>query len=508
MNIDLVTCSQSLGQTSLLVLGAYTDGTLTPSASILPEETLVRLSALVIAGELRRHVGAQLQLFGLSAAVHRKILLVCLGSHGPLSESAYRTVLAATARTLAESLSRDAVVSLTEVDVAGRGVEWRIGEAARLLADGAYRFVLPGRGATMPADGTERTGVECVALVVPRAVEAAHEAAARQGLAVAEGLALARDLGNMPSTVCTPTYLAETSRSIGSKFGLEVEVFEWGDLEKLGMGALLAVGHASARLIVVGYRSGPPASRPIVLVGEGLTFNSAAARPRDTRFEMSGAGAVLGTLWAAARLKLPLNLVGLVPAAECAAAPRPGCVVRAMSGETVEVRGTDAAGWLILCDALSYAEHFEPACVIDVATLTDPSTVAFGSQASCLFANDGPLAHELLTCGFETGDRAWQLPLWDDGEPPAGATSDSVAAAGALMRFAGQTRWAHLDIGGTATVHRHAAMQGNALAATGRPVPLLTTFLIHRAARTRNGEAARVASTFSGSAPPLPTRSP
>ena len=273
-------------------------------------------------------------------------------------------------------------------------------------------------------------------------------------------------------------------------------------LPTLAMGAILAVGRAdeaTSRLIVLGYRGGAPAARPIVLIGEGLTFDAgrivsgSAAHANATKSGMSGAGAVLGTLLAVARLQLPLNVVGLLPTAEIVAGAsrsRPGDVVRTMSGQTVEILSADEAGRLVLCDALPYTEHFDPACVIDVAAPGGPSMVPLGGHASSLFSNDADLAHDLLASGLESGDRAWLLPLWDEDQlqlesPVAdmsshgGPMAEAVTAAGFLLRFAGHTRWAHLDIAGTARV------PGTGASATGRPVALLTSFLVRRASRRR-----------------------
>lgn len=504
MKIELVTRADDLCRASLVVIGVFADGTLTPSADRLPPQTRDRVAALVAAGELPPRIGARIPLYGLSADVPAKILLVFLGASARLSDTAYRAVLAAAAQTLAESTSREAVVTLTEVEVADRAVDWRIEQAARLLADGAYRFTLPTAGQRL--DTSAHAGVDTVALVVPGSVETAHEAAARRGLAVAEGLALARDLGNLPSSICTPGYLGDTARRLARQFGLTVEIFEQADLEKLAMGALLAVGRAdqaTGRLIVLGYRGSAPAARPIVLIGEGLTFDAGrivsgpGADAGATKSGMSGAGAVLGTLLAVARLRLPLNVVGLLPTAEIVAGAsrsRPGDVVRTMSGQTVEILSADEAGRLALCDALSYTEHFDPACVIDVAAPGGPSAVPFGGQASSLFANDADLAHDLLASGMESGDRAWLLPLWDEDQlqldsPVAdmsshgGPMTEAATAAGFLLRFAGHTRWAHLDIAGTAR------LAGAGPSATGRPVALLTGFLVRRAGRRRPSAA-------------------
>jgi len=311
-------------------------------------------------------------------------------------------------------------------------------------------------------------------------------------------MALAKDLGNLGGNVCNPAFMAQTAQSLGQEFKFPVEVLERADMEKLGMGSALSVGRASyqpCKFIVMHYRGGEATAQPIVLVGKGLTFDTGGISLKpgadldEMKYDMSGGGTVLGTVKTIARLALPINVVGIIPAIENMPggnACRPGDVVTSMSGQSIEILNTDAEGRLILCDALTYAERFQPACVIDIATLTGACVIALGSHASGLFANDDGLAAELLTSGVESGDRAWQLPLWDEyqsqlksnfadmsnlGGRPAGA----ITGACFLARFTKAYKWAHLDIAGTASV------SGDAKGATGRPVPLLSEFLIRRA---------------------------
>jgi leucyl aminopeptidase len=268
-------------------------------------------------------------------------------------------------------------------------------------------------------------------------------------------------------------------------------------MEKLGMHSALSVGRASyspCKFIVMKYNGGG-AAKPVVLVGKGMTFDTGGVSLKpsagldEMKYDMCGGGTVLGVFRTVARLGLPINLVGAVMAVENMPggnASRPGDVVRSMSGITIEILNTDAEGRLVLCDALTYVERFDPACVIDIATLTGACVIALGAHASGLFANDEALAAELLAAGMATGDRAWQMPLWDDyigqlksnfadmtnlGGPPAG----SVTAALFLSKFATKYKWAHLDIAGTSSV------SGDAKGATGRPVPLLAEFLLSRA---------------------------
>jgi leucyl aminopeptidase len=351
---------------------------------------------------------------------------------------------------------------------------------------------------TKKGDKAKVRGAREITLLISEKVSAKLSGAVKRGLAIAEGIALTKDLGNLPGNVCTPTYLAKTAQELGKQFKFKVDVLERADMEKLGMGSLLSVGRASyspCKLIVMHYKGGKAADKPIVLVGKGITFDTGGvslkpgANLDEMKFDMCGAGATLGVMKSVARMGLPINLVGIVPAAENMPggnASRPGDVVTSMSGLTIEILNTDAEGRLILCDALTYAERFNPSCVIDLATLTGACVIALGSHASGLFANDDRLAAELLKSGTESGDRAWQMPLWDDymvqlksnfadmsnlGGPPAG----SITGALFLSRFAKAFKWAHIDIAGTASV------SGDAKGATGRPVPLLMEFVLGRA---------------------------
>jgi leucyl aminopeptidase len=311
---------------------------------------------------------------------------------------------------------------------------------------------------------------------------------------------LAKDLGNLPGNVCTPSYLADEARRLAKRWKLGVQVLERKDMEKLGMGTLLSVArgsHQPPKFIVMRHDGAGRKSKPVVLVGKGITFDTGgisikpAPEMDEMKFDMCGAASVFGTLRAVAEMKLPLNVIGIVPATENmpgGSATKPGDIVTSMSGQTVEILNTDAEGRLILCDALTYAERFEPAAVVDIATLTGACVIALGHVASGLYASKDDLAEELLESGTDAWDRAWRMPLWDDYQEQlksnfadmaniGGRPAGSVTAACFLARFAGKYDWAHLDIAGTAWV------SGKNKGATGRPVPLLTSFLMKRASR-------------------------
>ncbi|MGH8864107.1 MAG: leucyl aminopeptidase, partial [Burkholderiales bacterium] len=324
------------------------------------------------------------------------------------------------------------------------------------------------------------------------------DAALVRGIAIGEGVNFARDLGNLPPNICTPAYLAEQARALGRSHKLKVSVLERRDMEKLHMGSLLSVSNGSRqppKLITLEHLGGPKQQKPVVLVGKGITFDTGgislkpSAEMDEMKYDMSGAGSVLGTMKAAAAMKLPLNVVGVIPTTENMPggnASRPGDIVTSMSGQTIEILNTDAEGRLILCDALTYSERFEPAAVIDIATLTGACVIALGHVTSGLFANDDKLAHEILAAGQTSWDRAWHMPAWEDYQEQlrsnfadmaniGGRPAGSITAACFLARFAKKFKWAHLDIAGTAWI------SGRKKGSTGRPVPLLTQFLMTRA---------------------------
>jgi len=337
-----------------------------------------------------------------------------------------------------------------------------------------------------------------VTLLSTKATAKAIAEGLHRGAAIAAGATLARELGNRPGNHCTPTHLGEQARKLGKEFDLKVEVLDRKAIEKLGMGSFLAVAQGSAeppRFIVAQYRGAAKTVAPIVLVGKGITFDTGgiSIKPSgemdEMKYDMGGAASVLGTLRAVAELKPRLNLVVIVPTCENmpgSRAVKPGDVVTSLSGQTIEILNTDAEGRLVLCDALTYAERFKPAVVVDVATLTGACVVALGHHHSGLFTADDALADQLLAASRQALDPCWRMPLdeeYDEGLKSSyadmanigGRMGGAITAAMFLRRFTGKYRWAHLDIAGTAW------KSGAAKGATGRPVPLLTHFVLAQA---------------------------
>jgi len=479
--------------TACVVVGVFESRKLSRAAGALDKAARGQLREILRSGDMDGKAGSTRMLYRVRGVSAQRILLVGLGKEEGFGEKQYRDCARAALLAIRETGTRDACLYLPELQVAGRDAAWKARQLVLAAADVAYRFEQM-KSKKAEAGSLARVNV---------AASQKHDAPALQrgvleGRAIAAGISLARDLGNLPANVCTPAYLADSAVKLGREWKLAVEVLEQRDMEKLGMGSLLSVtkgSHQPPKFVILRYSGAGKKERPVVLVGKGITFDTGgislkpAAEMDEMKFDMCGAASVLGTLRAVAELKLKLNVVGLVPTCENmpgGAATKPGDVVTSMSGQTVEILNTDAEGRLILADALSYAERFEPEAVVDIATLTGACVIALGHVCSGLFTNKDSLAKELQSAGAESWDRVWQLPLWDDYQEAlksnfadfaniGGRPAGSVTAACFLSKFTRKYDWAHLDIAGTAW------KSGREKGATGRPVPLLTTFLMKRA---------------------------
>jgi leucyl aminopeptidase len=491
MQVKFASGAPEKQKAGVLIVGAFADGKLSPAGQALDAASKGKIGAALKRGDLDEKAGAVLVLSGLDGIAAERVMVVSLGKHDGFGDQAYRDGLAGAAKALANGKAADAVLPMT-AEVPGRSLAWRIETTARILADGAYKFDYPRQ---KKDDG--KRGAKTLTLLLPGKADAKAEAALKRGLAIASGMALTKDLGNHGGNVCNPGYMAETARKLGKAYGFEVKILEREDMEKLGMHSALSVGRASyspCKMIVMHYDKGGK-SKPIVLVGKGLTFDTGGVSIKgsnnldEMKYDMSGGGTVLGTFKAVAEMGLKINLVGIVMAHENMLggnASRPGDVVKTMSGLSVEILNTDAEGRLVLCDALTYAERYKPDCVIDMATLTGACIVALGHHTSAVLANDDALAAELIASGTDAGDRAWQLPLWDVYMPQlksnfadmsnlGGPAAGTITAALFLSKFATAYKWAHMDIAGTASV------SGPDKGATGRPLPLIASFLMKRA---------------------------
>jgi leucyl aminopeptidase len=475
-----------------IVLGAYTDRKLTAAASLIDAAANGALSKAIKNGDLQPKRGATLLLHGFAGIQAERVLLVSLGKTDELDGRAYAEASRAAFRALAQTGAKDAIFTLAEISVKGSTPADNIRQAVLAAREVSYRY-----DATK-SKKEEAPTLKKVMFATDKGLSAAADESVAEGVAMADGIDLAKELGNLPPNVCTPTYLADTAKKIGKEFKFKVDVLETKQIEALKMGSFLSVTRGSdepPRFIVMHYNGGSAKAAPVVLVGKGITFDTGGISLKggdamdEMKYDMCGAASVLGTLRAIAAMQIKLNVIGIVAACEnmpSGSATKPGDIVTSMSGQTIEILNTDAEGRLILADALTYAERFKPAAVVDIATLTGACVVALGHINSGLFSPDDDLADELLAAGREAADPAWRMPVEEEyqeslksnfadvaniGGRPGGATT----AACFLWRFAKAYRWAHLDVAGTAW------KSGAAKGGTGRPVALLTTFLKHRA---------------------------
>jgi leucyl aminopeptidase len=476
-----------------LVVGVFKDAPLTGTAKAIDDATGGRLTEVIDTGDFTGKSSQTIMLHKLLNLKATRVLLVGCGEQEKFNQSELRKAAEAAARALNESASTNAAFCLSGLLTDDANLN-SVRHQAEAIAAAVYRYDQTKSKKEPPAHPLTKAEF----LVADKDVAAANTAATTGG-AIGAGVALARELGNLPGNICTPTYLAEQAIKLAKETGIETEVLEEKDMHELGMGSLLSVSRGSrqpAKLIVMKYNGGGKTA-PIVLVGKGLTFDAGGisikpgAGMDEMKFDMCGGASVFGTMQAVVQLKLPINLIGVVPSSENLPdgdANKPGDVVTSMSGQTIEILNTDAEGRLILCDALTYSRKFEPAAIIDIATLTGACVIALGSPASGLLGNNDELVQELLQCGQEASDRAWQLPLWDDYQSQldsnfadmaniGGREAGTVTAACFLSRFTEDLKWAHLDIAGTAW------NKGKQKGATGRPVGLLTQYCISQAAK-------------------------
>jgi len=481
-------------RTACVVVGVFEPRRLSPAAESLDEISDGYLSALLRRGDIEGQLGQTLLLHSVPGTLADRVLLIGCGKEREIGDKEFNKIIASATRRLNETGSLEGVSYLTDISVKTRNLHWKVRHTVEIARDSLYRF----DELKSKREDTRRPLRKLTLMVPKRSDLTDGENAVREGTAIAEGVALAKDLGNLPGNICTPTYLAKQAQARAKVYrNLKVNVLEKTEMENLGMGALLSVAKGSReapKMIIAEYTGGNARERPIVLVGKGITFDSGGisikpgAAMDEMKYDMCGAASVLGTLTACAELNLPLNVVGIIPTCENmpdGAANKPGDIVTSMSGQTIEVLNTDAEGRLILCDALTYSERYNPEAVIDIATLTGACVIALGRHASGVLGNHHPLVHDLLNAGKTSGDRAWELPLWDEYDEQlksnfadipniAGREAGTITAACFLSRFTHKYHWAHMDIAGTAWV------TGDRKGATGRPVPLLTQFLIDR----------------------------
>jgi leucyl aminopeptidase len=480
-------------QCDCLIVGVYQDKQLSASANSVNDSTQGLITKILGRGDISGKNGETVLINAIPDSSIERILLVGLGENKPLSSKDYKKALLAAINSLKKTQIKSVVCSLADCDVIAADRQWKTRQIIEVFSDAVYQFT------AYKSDKETDSKVEKISITAPETERGLAQAGLIQGKAIAEGINLTKLLSDLPGNICTPNYLAEQALELGKKYpSLDISILEESDMEKLGMGALLSVSRGSrqpAKLITLDYRGGDKNSKPIVLIGKGLTFDAGGISLKhapgmdEMKYDMCGGATVLGTLLAAAQMQLPLNIIGLIPSSENMPdgdANKPGDILTSMSGKTIEVLNTDAEGRLLLCDTLTYAERFNPDVVIDMATLTGACLVALGRVPSGLLGNNDALCNDLLAASETAIDSLWRLPLWEEFQEQlksnfadlanvGGKDAGTITAACFLSQFAENFHWAHLDIAGTAW------RTGPTKGATGRPVPLLSQYLINRA---------------------------
>lgn len=495
-------------KTAALAAGIFADGVLSPAADVIDRACGGAIRDLV-KSEFKGKTGSTLVLRNLQGVSAPRIVLVGLGKQSEYSARVHAKAEQAFAAACVQLRVAEATSTLVSIACPESTVQDRARSAGSAATDAAYYY-----DETMgKPDVDARPKLKKISVWIGKSDQAATEKGLKEGVALGQGVSLARTLGNLPGNICTPTYLGDSAKKLAKQFSsIKVNVLDQKQIAALKMGSFLSVAKGSdqpPKFIVLHYKGKAPAKTasktsskqhakqqgPVVLVGKGITFDSGgvsikpAATMDEMKFDMCGAASVLGTFQTIAQLGLPLEVIGLIPTCEnmvSGRANKPGDVVTSMSGQTIEILNTDAEGRLILCDALTYAERFKPSAVIDIATLTGACVVALGGVNSGLFSKDDALAESLLKAGKQSGDTAWRMPMDDayqeqlksnfaDMANIGGMPAGSVTAACFLSRFTKAYRWAHLDIAGTAW--KGGATKGS----TGRPVPLLVQYLLNQA---------------------------
>lgn len=491
MHYSVKTINFAKQKCDCLIIGIFQDNQLSIPAKTMPKESHDHLTKVLKRGDMTGKLGQTLLLHDVPHCKAERMLLVGCGKPEELHTQAFRQIIGKTMMILKTLNAKDIICMLTALTVKDRDNYWKIRQAIEVTEDTLYSYneykTSPGNKVTLQK-----------IIWHMEDLSSSYDEAVQEANAIAAGMRFTKDLGNTPPNICTPTYLAKQAIKLAKDYkNIRTSVLDEADMRKLGMGALLAVArgsHEPAKLIQLEYQGTHKTQPPIALVGKGVTFDSGglslkvpSTAMEDMKFDMCGAATVLGVFKAIAELKLPINVVGIIPATENLPggnATKPSDVVKTLSGQTVEIMNTDAEGRLILCDALTYCAKFKPQVVIDIATLTGAVIIALGAVASGLFGNDERLISDLLAAGEQSADRAWQLPLWPDYQEQIDSNvadmmniglggAKSITAACFLARFAKNFRWAHLDVAGTA------AKYGKDKAATGRPVPLLMQFLLN-----------------------------
>jgi leucyl aminopeptidase len=494
MDILSTTSAASRIATACVIVGVYENGKAGSAAENIDKDGKGAISKLVRQGDINGKLGSSLMLSQVPGVRAQRVLVIGLGKISQFGVTQFRRALATAATQIKDSKIRDVVCYLNIEKVSNADAYYLARYTTETFGNVMYRYSETKSG---KKPKVLSLGKICVA-ATSRADASKALKGAQHGQAIADGMSLAKDLGNLPPNICTPAYLGRTAQKIARQHkSVTTKVLGEAEIKRLGMASFLSVTSGTtlpAKLIVMQYK-GAARAKPVVLVGKGITFDAGGISLKpgpgmdEMKFDMCGAASVIATMAVVAKLKLPINLTVVVPTCEnlpSGTATRPGDIVTSMSGKTIEILNTDAEGRLILCDALTYARRFKPDVVIDVATLTGACVVALGHHRTAVMSRSDELASQITDAGVAADDRAWHLPLADEYEQQlksnfadfanvGGREGGAITAGCFLSKFTEGLNWAHLDIAGTAW------RSGGEKGSTGRPVPMLTEFVLRRA---------------------------
>lgn len=493
MKFTIVTNKLTQIKTDAIVVPIFSKGTLSASAQTLDTTSGKIISQLIKQGDFHGTVGESLLLPTVSGLRTARILLVGCGEIADFNSRSLEKFCTAAITTLKTSC-KSICLAIDDFHIKPHTADWILEQSIFYSNQAAYEFVTYKSKKNSPKTTLNEISFYTDAKHEPQTLKTATITSA--------AINFTKDIANQPCNIATPDYLAKVAKDLAKQYtALTVLDMDVKALKRLKMGGILGVGQGSSNpphLVELRYHGGKTNQAPIVLVGKGVTFDTGgiSIKPsgsmEEMKFDMCGAASVLGALKAVAELKLPINVVGLIPTVENMPdgnSYRPGDVLTTYSGQTIEITNTDAEGRVILCDALSYAKKFKPKVILDMATLTGACVVALGSVNSGLFTRHDSLAHDLLSAAAQSHDTTWRLPLEDayypdldsdiaDMKNSGGRWGGAVTAACFLDRFVDKTQlWAHLDIAGTAY------NSGKGVGATGRPVGLLVQYLRNQATR-------------------------
>ena len=473
-----------------LVVAIWNKGTLSDEAKQIDGAASKSISKILKSGDFIGKLGETQLIHNPAGISANRVLLVGAGDKKKLNGKTASKLISSALKVTRRLQARSVHFALNSASISDRDGNWLAARVSQEAEIASYQYD------TTKSKKAKAYATQSVSLSSLSGSRRKNlEASLKRGQSIGKAVNRARELGNLPGNICTPTYLAQQAALLADRNrSITTQILSEKQMRRLGMGSLLSVGHGSAeesKLIVMRYKGAKGDCKPFAIIGKGITFDTGGislkpgAAMDEMKFDMCGAASVVATMGAVADLKLPINVVGVVAAAEnmpSDRATKPGDIVTSMSGKTIEILNTDAEGRLVLCDALTYVEKFKPRSVIDIATLTGAAVATFGSHVNALLSNNHKLAETLIDCGEEVLDRAWQLPLWEEyqsmlnsnfadianiGGPRAG----TITAACFLSRFAEKQKWAHLDIAGSAW------HSGGQKGATGRPVSLLIEYL-------------------------------